>query len=201
MNPPIGFFVPCAVIAALSLPLVFGLVPPNRLYGFRTRQTLANRELWYRANRFAGCALFIASLASGAVFLALPRYASGRSWEGLVILIVPLAIAVIASVFYAARVAPATTDFHVDFETHLPGVSMRYREPGRGEHKFDGELQMGKTVAVIYAPSPAAWDAALPWAAGRRQEVLQRLAQEVIRRKARGSRFTIDDRGVSIGQR
>lgn len=201
MSTAITLLVPCAIIAALGIPMMLGLVPPNRIYGFRTRRTLANRELWYRANRFAGYALFIASLASGATFLLSPQYASGRSWEGLVVLLAPLAIAVLMSLAYARRVAPMTRDFSVDFESRLPGVSMRYREPGRGEHKFDGELGTGKLVASIYAPSPAAWDRALPWAAGRREEVLQRLAAEVIRRKARGSRFTIHDGGVNIEQR
>ena len=194
----ITFLVPCALIAVLSVPLMFDFVPPNRLYGLRTRQTLANRELWYRANHFTGYALFAASVASGAVFLLMPQYASGRSRAGLAIFVGPLLLAVAMSVAYARRVAPMTSDFSVDFETHLPGISLRYREAGRGEHEFDGELCSGKVVASIYAPSPAAWDAKLPWAAGRREEVLRRLAGEVIRRKAPGCRFAIHEGGVEI---
>jgi uncharacterized membrane protein len=49
---------------ALSVPMVLGKIPPNRFYGFRTRKTLSNPEVWYRANRLAGIDLIVASLAS-----------------------------------------------------------------------------------------------------------------------------------------
>lgn len=53
-----------ALMIALALPMVLGKIPPNRYYGFRTRKTLSNSEIWYRANRGAGIDLIIASLAS-----------------------------------------------------------------------------------------------------------------------------------------
>ena len=49
---------------ALSIPMVLGKIPPNRFYGFRTRKTLSNPEVWYRANRLAGIDLIVASLAT-----------------------------------------------------------------------------------------------------------------------------------------
>jgi hypothetical protein len=42
------------VIVAVMIPLVAGVVPPNRWYGFRTRKTLSSPDIWYRANRAAG---------------------------------------------------------------------------------------------------------------------------------------------------
>ena len=83
-----------------SLPLMFGLVPPNRIYGFRTRRTLANRELWFRANRFSGWALFIAAATSAAVFAFDPAILSGRSASGLFVFVVPLVLAILASFAY-----------------------------------------------------------------------------------------------------
>ena len=83
---------------------MLGLVPPNRLYGIRTRETLANRDLWFRANRFAGFALFVAAGASSIVFLVQPEYASGRSLVGLLVLLVPLVIAIAACFVYLQRV-------------------------------------------------------------------------------------------------
>ncbi len=80
-------------------------VPPNRFYGFRTRQTLGNRELWFRANRFAGYALFLAAAASIAVFIAEPEYASGRSLMGLVSFVGPLVAALLASFAYLGYVS------------------------------------------------------------------------------------------------
>jgi uncharacterized membrane protein len=52
------------LIIALSIPMVLGKIPPNRFYGFRTRKTLSNLDVWYRANRLAGINLIIASFAS-----------------------------------------------------------------------------------------------------------------------------------------
>ena len=98
------------MILVASLPLMLRMIPPNRIYGFRTPQTLSNRELWFRVNRFAGCAFFIASGASAAVFLALPEYASGRSIAGLAVFLVPLVIAVVASFAYLRRAQEETPE-------------------------------------------------------------------------------------------
>ncbi|HUX26312.1 MAG TPA: SdpI family protein [Burkholderiales bacterium] len=104
MDSAFSFLLPCGIIALASIPLMLNLVPPNEFYGFRTRQTLASRELWFRANRFAGCALFLASGASAAIFTFLPEYASGRSFIGLVVYLVPLVAALGASFAYVRRV-------------------------------------------------------------------------------------------------
>jgi uncharacterized membrane protein len=103
MNFAISFLVPCAIIAVASIPLMLNLVPPNGVYGFRTQATLGNRELWFRANRFAGCALFIASGISAGIFVTQPEYASGRSFTGLLVFLVPLGAAVAASIHYVRR--------------------------------------------------------------------------------------------------
>jgi uncharacterized membrane protein len=99
-----SFLVPCVIIAVASVPLILNVVPPNGVYGFRTRQTLRNHELWFRANRFAGCAFFIASGVSAGIFATYPEYASGRSFAGLLVFVVPLVIALAASFAYVRRV-------------------------------------------------------------------------------------------------
>jgi uncharacterized membrane protein len=96
----ISLLLPCLIIAIASVPMILKLVPPNGFYGLRTPKTLANTDLWFRANRFAGCALFIAAATSAAVFLAVPEYAAGRSLVGVLILVVPLITAVVASLVY-----------------------------------------------------------------------------------------------------
>jgi uncharacterized membrane protein len=45
------FFVPASIILLLALPLILGLIPPNRIYGVRTAETLADKSLWYQVNR------------------------------------------------------------------------------------------------------------------------------------------------------
>ena len=102
----IPLFVPCAIIAVASVPLMLKLVPPNGVYGFRTRRTLADSDVWYRANRFAGCALFIASAISAAIFAARPELASGKELAGLAALLLPLAIALGASFAYVRALGP-----------------------------------------------------------------------------------------------
>ena len=103
MESAFSFLVPCGIIAVASIPLILNVVPPNGVYGFRTRQTLTNRELWFRANRFAGCAFFIASGVSAGIFVTHPEYAAARSFAVLVVFVVPLVIALAASFAYVRR--------------------------------------------------------------------------------------------------
>ena len=53
-------------------------------------------------------------------------------------------------------------------------------------------------LATIYVPSPADWDARIPWAAGRRDEVLATLAREVSRQKCRGCTIEIAERWIHL---
>src|SRR5262245_40099070 len=56
------FVVPAILILVSALPLIFGLIPPNRGYGVRTTKTLSSSESWYRANRYGGWVLVLASI-------------------------------------------------------------------------------------------------------------------------------------------
>jgi SdpI/YfhL protein family len=42
------------VLAVASVPFIFGLVPRNRLYGFRVAATLRDDHVWYVTNRRMG---------------------------------------------------------------------------------------------------------------------------------------------------
>ncbi|HOV98959.1 MAG TPA: SdpI family protein [Bacteroidota bacterium] len=55
------FFVPSVMIAILSLPLIFAMIPRNRFYGFRTQKTLSDAMAWYKVNRFIGILFIISS--------------------------------------------------------------------------------------------------------------------------------------------
>lgn len=59
LNQP--FFIPALLIFVLSIPLIGGFIPPNWGYGIRTPKTLAEPRIWYRANRFGGWVLLVAS--------------------------------------------------------------------------------------------------------------------------------------------
>ena len=110
MDSVFSFLLPCGIIAVASIPLILSIVPPNDIYGFRTRQTRKDRELWFRASRFAGCAFFVASGVSVAIFATNPEYASGRSFAGLVVFVLPLVVALAASFAYVRRVSGGEDD-------------------------------------------------------------------------------------------
>ena len=48
------FLVVGVVFAGLGFPLMRRRIPPNIWYGFRTRKTLSNEELWYSINQVTG---------------------------------------------------------------------------------------------------------------------------------------------------
>jgi hypothetical protein len=52
------------LLIGLSLPLMRGKVPPNSWYGFRTRFTLDNPEIWYPVNAWAARRLLVVGLVT-----------------------------------------------------------------------------------------------------------------------------------------
>jgi uncharacterized membrane protein len=54
----------CVVFIALAVPLILQKVPPNCVYGFRTRKTMSSTTTWYKANKFLGYGLVVAALVS-----------------------------------------------------------------------------------------------------------------------------------------
>ena len=60
-----GFFtiLGCAALLVLvAVPLALRKIPRNVAYGFRTRATMANDEIWYQANAHFGRGLIASSL-------------------------------------------------------------------------------------------------------------------------------------------
>ena len=53
------FFLPALLIGIASIPLILGLIPRNRMCGFRTSKTLSDDGVWYRSNRFGGWAIIL----------------------------------------------------------------------------------------------------------------------------------------------
>ncbi|MCE5315447.1 MAG: SdpI family protein [Armatimonadota bacterium] len=54
----LSWFLAGLLFVVLALPLIFGKVPPNRLYGFRVEKTMRDPEIWYAANRYSGWGMF-----------------------------------------------------------------------------------------------------------------------------------------------
>jgi uncharacterized membrane protein len=100
----VSFLVGCAIVAALSIPLIHKAVPPNSTYGFRTRKTLSNEAVWYEANVFAGWALLIAAAIGAALLGAVASGVLPSVVPGVVLFVGPLLIAVVACFIYLARI-------------------------------------------------------------------------------------------------
>jgi len=87
----------CVLLVIVSVPLIFRLVPPNGLYGFRTGATRAP-AIWYPANAFMGWSLSIAGVASAALLVVLPMTA--KRWVLWSVFTVPVAVAIALSFAY-----------------------------------------------------------------------------------------------------
>jgi uncharacterized membrane protein len=64
------FVIPAILMLVVALPLILGLIPPNRGYGIRTPKTMSNAEVWYRANRAGGWML----LLDGTLYLVIAAF-------------------------------------------------------------------------------------------------------------------------------
>jgi asparagine N-glycosylation enzyme membrane subunit Stt3 len=114
---PVTFkLMPLAILLGLvtiliSIPLLYHAVAPNRLYGFRTRKTLSNSDIWYKANKFmarelvaAGAVSIMLAIVAMLVYLRIIMFTDIQA-TGLFILIflVPLVIAIFRSLSYLKK--------------------------------------------------------------------------------------------------
>jgi hypothetical protein len=75
--------------------------------------------------------------------------------------------------------------------------SIEYREPA-GCISFYWEFGGGDTVAIIWVGDLALWNTKYPWAIDHRRAILERVAHEIVRRKAPSCRADIDEKGGYI---
>jgi hypothetical protein len=88
----------CVLFMIISVPHILRIVPPNRIYGFRTAATLSNSAIWYQANAFMGWSLLIASAISATVLVFLPATARRRFvWAAFLL---PICAAFAAALVY-----------------------------------------------------------------------------------------------------
>lgn len=92
------------LISGVSVPLIKGRVPPNYLYGFRTRKTLSDERVWYEANRASGRAMFVAGVATSAASLAVLFFGQSMEADRAVFLLVAvLLLSMAGAVWYSFR--------------------------------------------------------------------------------------------------
>lgn len=105
MSPWITVLVTVTVVdlifAALSIPLIRRRIPPNPLYGYRTRATLRNESLWYDANEHFGRRFLAGSLVSAV--LALVLFAARPPEEFLPLAVIALVVPPLLATISTAR--------------------------------------------------------------------------------------------------
>jgi uncharacterized membrane protein len=93
----------CLGSVVINLPLIMGLIEPNSTYGFRTSATLANREIWFEANRFMGWACCIAGVFSALAIAIRPQRWKSGPFVDVALFLVPLLIATWSGFYYLGR--------------------------------------------------------------------------------------------------
>ena len=95
----------CFVFIVLSIPLILQKVRPNCYYGVRTRRTMTNDAVWYKANKFFGTGLLISGFFSLAILLTasfipgLNVLVSVNNLGGLIV-VLPIGVLLVFSYFY-----------------------------------------------------------------------------------------------------
>ena len=104
----ISFIVPSLLFIAISIPLIIKKIPRNCAYGIRTKKTLANDEIWYKANRYGGVSFLMAALITliGCTVLFLNK--DRLSFDiinnlGFGLFVVPILASVILSFLYIKK--------------------------------------------------------------------------------------------------
>ena len=93
-----------------------------------------------------------------------------------------------------------STGYSVTITTDGRSGHVQYSEGILHSHQFYWEFGGGDVVASIDVPRAHEWDRKIPWAAGRRDEVLQRLAEEVCRQQCPTCQPSFDDGWVNLVQ-
>src|SRR5262245_38971921 len=91
----------------------------------------------------------------------------------------------------------STQDWSVECKPSGRDGYIFYHE-GSHELPFYWEYGGGNVVVIVRFDEPDRFAARYPWAAERRREILERLAQELIRRQATNCTAEIDEPGLCI---
>lgn len=93
----------CALVAIVSIPLLMRLIPPNPIYGVRTRRTLADPAVWFEVNAFGGLAFLVAAAVTAILLMAFAGTLLRPVWLQLVTLLVAMGGAVAATIYFERR--------------------------------------------------------------------------------------------------
>ena len=99
-----------ALFIGISVPMVLRRIPPNQFYGFRTRKTLSDSDIWYKANKYMGRDFIVAGAAIMIMGVGQLLVQGTSCPEGLVSVViflammnVPVVIVTVRSVIYLRK--------------------------------------------------------------------------------------------------
>src|SRR5487761_483560 len=97
------------ILATLySLPLIFGWVGPNAIYGFRNERTRRDSTTWYRANRIAGISILVAMIFCVAIEFAIPALRNTHAGH-LTSVLIQISALIIANAWTTFRLLTKST--------------------------------------------------------------------------------------------
>ena len=82
------------LFVGLGIPLMRKRVPPNPYYGFRTKRTMSDPDIWYEINRVQGNDLFVAG--SLITLSSLTMLVVARAWTAEYVVFTLLAVLVLS---------------------------------------------------------------------------------------------------------
>ncbi|MEP7216409.1 MAG: SdpI family protein [Anaerolineaceae bacterium] len=91
-----------ALLILVAIPLALRKVPRNVVYGYRTRATMADEEIWFEANAHFGRGLIVASICGAFAGYLIYRF---RPFAPTVFLPVSVLVLVVPSLFVAVATA------------------------------------------------------------------------------------------------
>jgi uncharacterized membrane protein len=97
-----------ALMFVLGIPLAMKLVPPNRIYGFRTSTTFSSPEAWYQINFALGLALITSGIVAGLLALLVTSGMIGLKQEnqyivGILLTVIIMAVFTIPVIIYSNK--------------------------------------------------------------------------------------------------
>jgi len=91
----------------LAIPLILNRIKPNIWYGFRTKKTMSNSRIWYKANKFMGWCLLYAGIFIIVGSIILNSINLSSELYSLIfilpLILFPLTISVVLSFIYLER--------------------------------------------------------------------------------------------------
>ena len=92
-----------AVIALVCIPLAMRLIPPNPVYGVRTKRTAADPALWYNVNAVGGQLMLVACGLGGIILMMYQGTLLRSFWAQLFVFVIFVGGAVGATLYFERK--------------------------------------------------------------------------------------------------